>query len=110
MNESEKGLHVARELASWLRERFGERIVDIRVFGSVARGEADEESDVDVLVLVREPLDREERHELADHSYDLDLAHGTVTQYMVKTTERWDSPIIRGSAFRKDIDREGVPI
>jgi len=51
MNESEKGLKVARELAAWLRERFGERVVDVRVYGSVARDQADEDSDIDVLVL-----------------------------------------------------------
>jgi len=34
-----------------LAERYG--VYDVRVFGSVARGDADEESDVDLLVKVR---------------------------------------------------------
>jgi len=110
MNESEKGLKVARELASWLRERFGERITDIRVFGSVARGEADEDSDIDMLILCTSLPSREEREEVSRRSYDLDLEHETVTQCIIQTTDRWESPMIRGSVFRKDIDRECVPI
>ena len=45
-----------------LRERLGDDLLAVRVFGSVARGEASWEgmpsrSDLDLLVLVREPLD-----------------------------------------------------
>ncbi len=47
--------HVERALgllAERLRARFGERLRELRVFGSYARGEANEDSDLDVLVLV----------------------------------------------------------
>jgi len=110
MNESEKGLKVARELAAWLRERFGERVVDVRVFGSVARGEAGEESDIDMLVLFTSLPSREEREEISARSYDLDLEQETVTQCIIDTTERWESPMIRGSLLRAVVDQEGVRV
>ncbi len=110
MNESEKGLKVARELASWLRERFGERIVEIRVFGSVARGEADEDSDIDMLILFTSMPSREERDEISRRSYDLDLEHETVTQCIIQSTDRWESPMIRGSLLRAVVDEEGVRV
>lgn len=35
-----------------LRSNFRDKIVDVLLFGSVARGEYDEESDMDILVIV----------------------------------------------------------
>ena len=40
------------EYATRLRSLFGNRLVDVRLFGSFARGDANEDSDIDVLVLV----------------------------------------------------------
>ena len=47
------------EYAERLCALFGERLVDVRLFGSFARGEANEDSDVDVLVLVQGLTDLE---------------------------------------------------
>jgi predicted nucleotidyltransferase len=40
--------------AAGLRGVFGTRLAEVRLFGSHARGEASEDSDIDVLVLVAE--------------------------------------------------------
>ncbi len=48
-----------------LRERFGDRLRELVLFGSQARGEATEESDVDLLVIV-EGLTEAERREVLD--------------------------------------------
>jgi predicted nucleotidyltransferase len=40
------------EFRARLSRRFGRDLLDVRVFGSHARGEADEDSDVDVFVLL----------------------------------------------------------
>jgi len=76
---SQKAPAPARQLAGWLRERFGNRIADIRLFGSWARGEADADSDVDVLVVFEDTPTREEREEISWRRYDIDLENGTVT-------------------------------
>ena len=39
------------ELKRRLESRFGPRLLEVRLFGSYARGEQDDESDVDVLLL-----------------------------------------------------------
>jgi predicted nucleotidyltransferase len=103
-------LKVARELAAWLRERFGERIVDVGVYGSVARDEADEDSDIDVLVLLTSLPSREEEDEMGWRSYELDLAHGTLTQYLVETKEQWDSALMWGTLLRESVERDGVRV
>lgn len=45
--------------AERLRPIFGERLLELRLFGSFARGEAHEDSDVDVLVVVEGLTDLE---------------------------------------------------
>ena len=107
---SDRGLVVARALADWLRERFGDRVLRVVVFGSVARGEADEDSDLDVLVLVRTPLTRSEQAEVLEYSYDLDLEHGTVTQYFVETVDRWERPVIQTGLLARNVETEGVAL
>lgn len=47
---------VAEELAAVardLRARLGDRVADVRLYGSYARGEQHDESDIDVLVVLR---------------------------------------------------------
>lgn len=46
--------HAVRRFKETLFERLGDEIVEIRVFGSKARGDAGPESDLDVLVVTRQ--------------------------------------------------------
>jgi len=72
MKESDGGRHVQHEYAGLveeyirlLREEFGDRVVSVLVFGSVARGTARLDSDVDVCVVIRDlPVSRYRRHQL----------------------------------------------
>jgi len=54
--EAEKEL--ARRFTEALRERLGERLLAVALFGSVARGEATPDSDIDLLVVVSDALRR----------------------------------------------------
>lgn len=56
-----------------LSRRFAQRLRELVLFGSWARGEAHEDSDVDVLVVVDE-LTESERGEVMDLAYDADAA------------------------------------
>lgn len=52
-----------------LRARFGQRLREVVLFGSRARGDASEDSDVDVLV-VADDLDEADRLWIYDRAYD----------------------------------------
>ena len=67
---------VANALARFralLVRRFGDLLREVVLFGSWARAEANEDSDVDVLVVV-DDLDDRELREVMDLAYDADAA------------------------------------
>lgn len=59
----DRDLELSREYARRLRERLGDNLVAVTLYGSRARGDAREGSDFDLIVLVRERT--EEVRELA---------------------------------------------
>lgn len=70
------------EYLSILRRNFKDRIVDVFLFGSVARGEHDEESDMDILVIVKNG-DTRFREEVSMVSYDAMLNNDVVMSALV---------------------------
>ncbi len=64
------------QLTEMLRRDYGSIIEDIRLYGSKARGDSTPESDLDVLVLVREPLDWVTKRSIRHRAADLDIDQG----------------------------------
>lgn len=57
-----------------LADYYGKRLEGLVLFGSAARGDADRESDLDLLVLLRQPLDYfQELRTISDLLYPLQL-------------------------------------
>src|ERR1700722_1466168 len=102
------GLALQR-FAAALRERFGDRVSAIVLFGSHARGEAHEESDVDVLVAIDELTPREQ-HGVFDLAYDVDrsLEDWVVRSALAYSTAQAARMRADGRRLWRDIDREGV--
>ncbi|MGH9380106.1 MAG: nucleotidyltransferase domain-containing protein, partial [Thermoanaerobaculia bacterium] len=80
---------------------------DVRLFGSFARAQAHEDSDVDVAVVL-EQVDRRTRGEVIDLATDVGLPldlHISPTIFDRETWERWrrqERPLVM------DIERDGV--
>jgi uncharacterized protein len=71
--DPEEGLRVAHAAAQRLKDAYGERLADVVMFGSWARGEAHEESDVDLIVVLDRLGDRAaERNRMVDILFDLE--------------------------------------
>ncbi|MDD9983445.1 MAG: nucleotidyltransferase domain-containing protein [Gammaproteobacteria bacterium] len=98
---------VLARFAGAVRERFGEAVLDIRLFGSYARSDAHEDSDVDIAVVL-EAAGWETRRDIIDLAADFGLAHDLTlspTVFDRETWERWraqDRPLVR------DIELEGI--
>ncbi len=71
---------ILAELRTRFEALYGPRLDRLMLFGSRARGDADAESDIDVMVVPKEPAaDREaERSRCRDITADLSLKHNTV--------------------------------
>jgi predicted nucleotidyltransferase len=85
-------LRIAGEVARDLRKLYGDRLVDVILFGSWARGDAHPESDIDLMVVLADmesPWDELRRMEgiLWRHSFDND----TVLSALLVTVEDYRS-------------------
>jgi len=93
-----------------VRRKFGSRVAAIRLFGSYARGEAHEESDVDCLVLL-DRVDGEDDRAITDLAADLIWQiGGTVISPLVMSVgefETWQATERRAPL---EIAREGLPL
>lgn len=89
------------------RERLGAHLLRIVLYGSRARGEGNESSDVDVALIVT-PAGRERRSEVYDIAYDLSLEHGVQLAPLVIEAERLDELRRRERLFAAELDRDGV--
>lgn len=86
---------------------FGARIDDVVLFGSFARGEAREDSDVDVLVLVKE-LSQAEAGVVATIALEQGLAHGVALAPLPMSTERFRELAAARRALAREIERDGA--
>jgi predicted nucleotidyltransferase len=97
------------KLAAELRRHFGDSVVDLRLFGSVARGESHEGSDVDVAVVLAD-VDWESRRAVIDLASDISLATGLSISPTIFARETWDRFRAQERPLVMDIEREGVPL
>ena len=104
--------HALDELARKVRERFGDRVSEVVLFGSYARGAAHEDSDVDVLVVIDE-LSPSEEVEVIDLATEVKRAIAESDGWvglapLVLSTERAAELRRRGRRIWSDIATEGV--
>ena len=89
-----------------LAEEFDVR--DLVLFGSVARGQDDTESDLDLLVLVPRPFTRRWRHGITDAVFEVNLKYGTNLSTLVVEREAWENGPYSVLPIHAEIAREGV--
>jgi predicted nucleotidyltransferase len=82
----------------------------IIVFGSVARGEATEESDLDVLVVTETPMSYKDETAIFDITFFVNMEHDTNISVVVTPKEKWSSPVWSLLPLYQAIDREGIAV
>ena len=95
-----------------LRQRFeavyAQRLVHMMLFGSQARGEAEEGSDIDVLVVLKDPVDPgEEIARTGEIVADLCLAHTVVIACVFMDEQSF---LRRQWPLLRNVRREGVAV
>ncbi len=84
-----------------VRARFGERLTALSLFGSRARGDGRDDSDLDLFVSVR-ALSRGERLAVIDDAADLGLEHGLVLSPLVVDADTWRSDLPLACEIARD--------
>jgi len=87
----------------------GDRIDAMVVYGSLARGEAREDSDIDILIVGR---DKEIRGRVSEISYDVDYENNfeTFITPIYFTEEELEHRVKVGSPFIFEVLKEGVTL
>jgi hypothetical protein len=101
--------HLVGEFHRRLRARFGDRVRHVRLFGSYARGEAHEESDIDIIALVRD-LTWQEKGESVDIATEISLECGMHLAPVVMSETDFKRLVDLESSFAADILRDGGPL
>ena len=92
-----------------LRDDLGPLLRDVRLFGSRARGEGYEESDLDVLVLVAAGAG-DLRSRVYDLAVDQELACGVILSPFVRPEDEFAELLRLERAIALDIQRDGIPL
>lgn len=104
---SNQDFHIAREL----KDRIARiaPLLDFRVFGSRARGDADEHSDMDIFMEF-ETVDRKLEEQVSDLAWEIAFDHGIVISPLIFCRDEMEKSPLRASPIVKAITEEGVRI
>ena len=97
-----------------LERRFGDRLLELLMFGSRARGQANEASDTDVLVVIA-GLTEAERAEVFGFAYDADAAAPHPDDWVGLSVVAYSDEQVadlrsRERLLLRNIDREGLRV
>ena len=98
---------VVQEFAAALRQRLGPRLCQMTLFGSRARGEARDDSDYDMLVIVDHRTPELRAIILEVESQLLDR-YGALVATVLRSEDEWQCS--QGFPLARNIAREGVPL
>ena len=97
------------EYRKMLNERHSGTVLRMVIYGSKARGDAREDSDLDVMVVVRNEATALKRP-LRRIGYDLAATSWAVPSIMAYTQAEWDRLKDLRSAYRESVERDGVTV
>jgi predicted nucleotidyltransferase len=98
-----------KEYRRRLIERFPGMVAELLIYGSKARGEPGPDSDLDVLLIVRDNAAGRKR-EMRHIGYWLDPYGEVVPSIIAYTEQEWDNRQKSGSPFRESVERDKVRV
>jgi len=80
----------------------------IVLYGSQTTGQAQPDSDIDLLVLLDEKVSIEIRKHIHDLLYDIALDKDVVISAIIKNAQEWSLPISQATGLYQEIQKEGI--
>jgi uncharacterized protein len=95
------------EFAKILRQRCGQMIKEIILFGSKVRGNDNKDSDIDILIVLKN-LSWEIKKTISELAACENLKHNVLISTIRYDADTWEDPVIRLSPFGRAVREEGV--
>ena len=98
---------ILEELSNGIVEIINSNIEKVILYGSVARGRNDKDSDVDIMVIVKNELDKFTEDKLSDFIVDMNLKYDKVFSVIdvnVHEFIKWADTL----PFYKNVNRDGI--
>lgn len=100
-----------QKVAEHSKEVFGDKLKSVILYGSYARGDYDEESDIDVMIMVDLPPEELARYReiVIDYCVDLNIEHLVVIMPKLQSLplfEKWKNAL----PFYQNVIKEGVVV
>ena len=92
-----------------LAEHYSRSVVRMLIYGSKARGEGHPDSDLDLLLIVKNDAGRLKR-ELRRAGYLLAATSDVLPSILAYTEAEWERRDKSGSVFRRAVERDGVQV
>ncbi len=101
-------LNILRRVKGHLEERYGDAVRRVLLFGSFARGDATEDSDVDVAIVVSDDLEPCEVEAFLDELlFEVLLEEGELVSVVALREDHFEDP---RSPFVMNIRSEGIAV
>jgi len=97
------------ELRDHLKELLGDRLVRFVLYGSRARGNYEDESDIDLAIIVQ-GLSRELKNRILDQVAEIELKHLMPISAIVLSEQDFVRLRSRERRIALDIENEGIPV
>ena len=91
-----------------LGDKFG--IKKVVLFGSKARGDDDEHSDMDILLITSEVLHWREEKAIVEALFELGLTYGVIFSALFVTANEWDGGLFTEFPIYEEIVRDGIVV
>ena len=102
---------VVQKFAEEAKKIYGTKLMEIILYGSCARGDFEQDSDIDIMILLNVPEDEinSERRRIYDVSDKLDLDYDVVLTPVFQNYQTYKK-YMSASVFYQNVQREGVKI
>ncbi|MBC8388107.1 MAG: nucleotidyltransferase domain-containing protein [Actinobacteria bacterium] len=84
--------------------------VELILFGSKVRGDFEEFSDIDILILVDKNVDHRLKDNIIEIAYDIELKYDIVFGFIIENKKLWRSPRYKVMPLYQNVEREGILI
>lgn len=103
----EKDRLAIQDFCQQVKQKLGENVFAIKLFGSKLRGESTPESDIDIAVIVRE-LTPELEDKVLDIAFDVNFNRDVYISPIVVPFQVFEHPVWRITPFLQNLEKEAL--